>query len=235
MVTALRKALLRNLKQGLTVVGANLSTDALHQLQMVINYMKVGNWMRDHDFHFEQKVRGRTEVFDVVAERVRDRRVLYVELGVFEGASMRYWSNALRHPEAMLHGFDSFEGLPEDFDFRGRYTKGAFSLGGAIPVIDDPRVRFFKGWFQDTLPKYQVPEHEVLVINFDADLYSSTILGLNHLRPWIRAGTYIYFDELSRVEHEPCAFDEFMEQTGLRFRPVVADYSLNTAFFECVG
>src|SRR4030095_10735776 len=106
----------------------------------------------------------------------------------------QYWSRALKHPETKLHGFDSFEGLPEDFDMYGPYRKGTFSVQGAVPTIDDARICFFKGWFDEVLPTYSVPEHDVLVINMDADLYTSTICVLHHLRPWIRAGTFIYFD-----------------------------------------
>ena len=135
----------------------------------------------------------------------------------------------------MLHGFDSFEGLPEDFDVAGPYVKGTFATGGAMPRIDDPRVKFFKGWFEETLPSYRPPDHDVLVVCMDADLYSSTILVLRHLRQWIVPGSFIYFDDMSRPEHEPRAFDEFMKETGLSFRLVAADRSLNTAFFECVG
>ncbi len=227
--------LLGSFKQSLTSVGAHLSERTLHRAQMVVNYMRLGKWMRDHGFEFSNRVPHRNAVFEAVARQTRDKRVLYLEFGVFQGASMRYWSNALKHPQAMLHGFDSFEGLPEDFCVGGGYTKGRFSTEGAMPQLDDPRVRFFKGWFDQVLPTYQVPEHDTLVINIDADLYSSTIYVLDHLRPWIKRGTFIYFDDLSRPEHEAKAFDEFLRKTNLKFAPVCADQSLNTAFFECVG
>jgi hypothetical protein len=159
------------------------------------------------------------------------KKVLYLEFGVYRGASMRYWSNALKHPKAQLHGFDSFEGLPEDWCYsRG---KGAFNVGGQVPKMDDPRVRLFKGWFQETLPSYQPPEHEVLVVNMDADLYSSTIYVLRRLRPHIRPGTFLYFDDMGQPEHEPKALFEFLNEGGLALRVVCADYSLNNIFFEC--
>src|SRR3990170_1903637 len=142
----------------------------------------------------------------------------------------------LKSPDARLHGFDSFVGLPEDFDVGGGpLIKGTFSTQGMVPVVDDERVRFFKGWFDQVLPDYSVPEHEVLVINTDADLYSSTICVLRRLRPWIRRGSFIYFDQMSRIEPEPNAFGEFMRESGLKFRGVCADKSLNNAFFECVA
>jgi hypothetical protein len=216
----------------LTLIGARLSTGFLYQLQMVVNYMQLGHWMSAHGFYLDRRVINREAVFESVADQVRDKKVLYLEFGVYKGASIRYWSRELRHPEALLHGFDSFEGLPEDF---GRLRKGTFNVGGAIPEIDDPRVRFFKGWFEDSLPKYSVPPHEVLVITIDADLYSATKYVLRFLRPHLKVGTFIYFDDMSRPDHEPRAFDEFMCESGIKFKPVCADLSLNNAFFLCIG
>jgi hypothetical protein len=181
-------------------------------------------------------VRARKEIFAAVADGLRESRVLYLEFGVYKGSGMRYWSRALKHPEARLHGFDSFEGLPEDFDvFAGPYRKGFFSTEGQIPDIKDSRVRFFKGWFDQVLPTYQPPDHDTLVITLDADLYSSTICVFHHLGPWIRPGTFIYFDELSRLEHEAKAFDEFMKESGRKFELVCSDHSLNRAIFKCVA
>jgi hypothetical protein len=230
----MKTSLLQLFKRFLTIVGSHMSKRKLYQLQLVINYMKLGRWMAENDFQIESRVPDRSAVFAAVGEQIYDKQVLYLEFGVFKGASMRYWSSALKHPESRLHGFDSFEGLPEDFDIEGSYTKGTFDVGGEIPQIEDSRVQFFKGWFEDVLPTYQLPEHELLVIILDADLYSSTLYVLRHLRPAITPGTFIYFDDMARPDHEPRAFTEFMKESGLKFRLVSADYSLNAAFFECV-
>jgi hypothetical protein len=217
----------------LTRIGARTSKLQLYKLQALVNHLKLGRWMRDHDYHFDRPLPDRWDVFDVVLSRVQDKRVLYLEFGVFRGRTTRYWSAKLRNPEARLHGFDSFEGLPEEW---AEYAAGKiFNAAGEIPVIADPRVQFFKGWFDQVLPTYVVPEHEVLVLILDADLYSSTSYVLRHLRPYIRPGTFIYFDEMNHVDHEPRAFDEFMKETSLKFRPVAADRTLTYACFECVG
>ena len=62
-------------------------------------------------------------------------------------------------------------------------------MEGTVPVIEDSRVSFFKGWFSKTLPQYVLPPHERLFVNFDADLYSSTKTALDFLRPHISFGT----------------------------------------------
>ena len=230
-----RRLFLQSFKRFLTHIGAHIAPQRLHQLQMVVNYMQLGRWMRDNQFRVNLRVRDRSAVFDAVAKRISDKQVLYLEFGVFKGASMRYWSNSLKHPETQLHGFDSFEGLPEDFDNDGGpYVKGTFDLQGALPHIDDSRVRLFQGWFDKVLPNYEVSEHEVLVLVMDADLYSSTIYVLRHLRQYIKPGTFIYFDDMSRPDHEPRAFFEFMRESAAKFLVVCADYSLNCVFFECV-
>ncbi|TMM25517.1 MAG: class I SAM-dependent methyltransferase [Actinobacteria bacterium] len=219
----------------MTLTGARTPSGVLYSLQMALNYLRLGRWMREHGFEFTERLPRRGALYDFIAERIRDRKVLYLEFGVHRGWSMRYWSEALRHPEAMLHGFDSFVGLPEDFDAPGGYPKGHFSTGGAAPEIADSRVTFHVGWFEETLPSYELPEHEILVVNLDADLYSSTIYVLRHLRDEIHPGTLLFLDDMSRPDHEPKAFAEFMDESGLRFRPVAADRSLNHACFECVG
>jgi Macrocin-O-methyltransferase (TylF) len=215
------------------LLGARLSLSQLYGLQAAVNHLRLGRWMRDHGFRFERIVADRHEVFDAVVPRVQDRAVLYLEFGVYKGRTTRYWAGKLRHPDAQLHGFDSFEGLPEDW--AGRAPGKIFNAGGQIPVIDDPRVCFHKGWFNEVLPTYQVPEHELLLLIMDADLFSSTSYVLNHLRPFIGAGTLIYFDEMNHPDHEPKAFDEFMQATGLRFKPLCADRTLTYAIFECLG
>lgn len=231
----MRGILREYLKYCLTVIGARVKPHTHHQFLMVVNYMKIGLWMRNHGFNFDLRVRDRNEVFSVVANQITDKKVLYLEFGVFKGESMQFWSRELKHPSASLHGFDSFEGLPEDFDVDGPYTKGTFDVDGAIPQIEDQRVRFFKGWFDQTLINYTVPPHEVLVIVMDADLYSSTIYVLRHFKSIIREGTFIFFDEMSRPEHEPKAFDEFMKETGLKFIPICSDLGFNRVFFKCIG
>jgi hypothetical protein len=225
-------ALSRMVKRMLWPIGARLTSAQLYQIQGAVNSLKLGRWMHDHGFHFDRILPDRWQVFDVVIDRVRDRRVLYLEFGVFKGRTIRYWAGKLTHPETRLHGFDSFEGLPDAW---GPHTKGAFSVEGQIPQVDDPRVRFFKGWFEDTLADYQVPEHDVLVMIMDADLYASTAFVFTRLRPYIRPGTFIYFDEMNHVEDEPRAFEELIQASGLRFSPVCADRSMQRAIFECVG
>jgi hypothetical protein len=69
----------------------------------------------------------------------------------------------------------------------------------------------------------------------DADLYSSTKCVLEHLRPWIVQGTWLYFDEFSDARHEFRAFTEFVGDSSMRFRAVAeCDTMAQVAFVRVV-
>src|SRR4029077_14812552 len=129
-------------KQGLTMVGRNLSRSSLIRVQEAVNYLWVRRWMAGPGLGFPERVPDRNDVFVSVARRVADKKVLYLEFGVAAGETMRWWSSALKNPGSKLHGFDSFEGLPET---AGVWTKGEFSTGGKAPKIDDARISFYVG------------------------------------------------------------------------------------------
>jgi hypothetical protein len=217
-------------KHGLTRAGAACSRSTLLKLNSVLNYLWVGHWMKSRGFRVRRRVDAREQVFGIAAEEICDREVLYLEFGVYRGRSMRIWSSLLRNPRSSLQGFDSFEGLPESWDLSA--GKGHFALDGAIPVIEDSRVSFSKGWFSETLPRFVLPPHERLVVNFDADLYSSTKTVLDFLKPYISVGTYLYFDEFQAREHESKAFDEFLSETGWTFQVVAASRGLTNVLFQ---
>ena len=217
-------------KSWLTRVGAVTPEVAFHYLDAVLNYMGTGHWLKKKGYDTSRRVPTRFQVFDAAAAQAGEEKVLYLEFGVAQGGSMRYWSKLLQNPDAHLHGFDSFEGLPTHWT--SGHPQGYFSTGGKPPEIDDPRVEFFKGWFNETLPSYTPPAHERLIVNLDADLYSSTAFVLTHLRELIEPGTLVYFDEFNHRADELRAFDEFVSETGFRFRLVAATDDLVHVLFE---
>jgi hypothetical protein len=219
------------LKALLVDLGSRCGHRTLHFLSSSVNYLEVGYWMKSRGFHTARRVKRRRELFDQIARKVGSREVLYLEFGVAKGASMRYWSDLLSNPKASLHGFDTFEGLPEEWRHA---DKGAYSAEGHLPEIPDQRVRFFKGLFQETLPEYVVPEHDTLIINIDCDLYSSTRFVLNSLADRIRPGTFLYFDEFSDPRNEMRAFNELLIATKKRFSLLGATRSYGQVSFECI-
>jgi hypothetical protein len=205
----------------------------IHQLNAATNYLEVGRWCESHGFDASHRFKDRYELFDLVRKEVEDKEVAYLEFGVWKGETTRYWSKSLKNPNSVLHGFDSFEGLPERWNLSS--GEGAFSVDGQIPQIDDPRVKFFKGWFNETLATYQVPQREVLVVNLDADIYSSTKTVLDALEKDIKPGSFLYFDEFCDRAHELRAFDEYLERTNAKFRLVAATETLLHVVFQRIG
>lgn len=114
-----------------------------------------------------------------------------LEFGVNRGGTINQLRNTL--PEQYkLYGFDSFEGLPEDWSGT-KEKKGAMSTKGVIPKIAG--VTFYKGWFTDTIPQYKQIAQPIALLHVDCDLYSSTIEVLYELKDYIMSGTIIVFDE----------------------------------------
>lgn len=219
----------------LTRIGEHCSQFRIHQINSTATYLELGRWFRHGGFKIPPRVPGtcessRRQLFNLMAAELGDRKVLYLEFGVSKGTSIRYWSGLLKNSGSMLHGFDSFEGLPEEFNMT--HGRSAFSTHGVVPTIEDERVTFFKGWFEETLARYSVPDHDVMVVNLDADLYSSTKTVLQFLKTHLSVGTYLYFDEFNDRHHELRAFDEFLKETPLKFRVVGVNQILSHVCFQ---
>ncbi|MDH3635822.1 MAG: TylF/MycF family methyltransferase [Gammaproteobacteria bacterium] len=229
----MKARLLKYFKKYLTIVGARMPVYGLFASQMIVNYMKLGRWYIDNNFELPSRSVDRDAVFQRVVDIIGGDEVLYLEFGVHKGASMKFWSAALTNKNTNLIGFDSFEGLPEAWGDDANYQKGALDVGGKLPDINDVRVKFQKGWFEETLPVFEFPEYETLIIMLDADLYSSTKYVLVTLNSRITTGTYIFFDDMNRPEHEPKAFHEYIIETGKSFELIATDYALNRSFFRC--
>lgn len=148
---------------------------------------------------------------------LRQRRItgLVMEFGVASGKSINFLARHL--PDERLYGFDSFEGLPEDWIHTHR--KGHFAQ--AIPEVE-PNVELVVGLFGDALPGFLAHHGDpVSYLHIDCDLYSSTKEIFELLGDRIRAGTVIVFDEYfnypSWREHEYKAFMEFVEARNVEF------------------
>lgn len=140
---------------------------------------------------------------------------LVLEFGVRHGNSIRQIAGLAKQ---QVHGFDSFEGLPEAWHNEAR---GSYSTRGVMPQVPD-NVTLHSGWFEHTLPEF-LAQHEgpARLINVDCDMYSSTCTVLEQLAPRIVPGTVIVFDEyignLHWREDEFKAFQEAVTQYGWRY------------------
>jgi hypothetical protein len=163
-------------------------------------------------------VRGQASPFAVLAHCLDEVAVdgLYLEFGVYSGTTINFIASRVA---ATVHGFDSFEGLPEQW---GNVPAGKFTRHGDLPEVRD-NVALHVGWFDKTLPDFlEANGGNAAFIHIDSDLYSSARTVLESLRPRIVPGTVIVFDEFFNYpgwqEHECKAFQEFIRSTGLAFR-----------------
>jgi O-methyltransferase len=153
---------------------------------------------------------GRLEMWRFVQEHYfQNAAIDYLEFGVAEGSSVKYWTGLNTHSESRFLGFDSFEGLPEDW--RGDKKKGYFDAGGRLPRTSDPRVQFIKGWFENTIPSFVhgLVLKNRLLIHIDCDLYAGAMLALVYLTPFMFPGTILMFDEFSDRDNEFKAFKDW--------------------------
>jgi len=134
----------------------------------------------------------------------------YFEFGVAAGHSFRWWVSNSQNRENRFFGFDTFEGLPENW---GTFKRNDMSSG--IPQIDDSRVKFLKGLFQDTLPGFLKDFSEISgrkkIIHLDADLFTATLFALVNMAPYLKKGDILIFDEFNVPDHEFLAFRIFTE------------------------
>lgn len=131
---------------------------------------------------------------------------LVLEFGVCHGTSIRQIAALVN---ADVHGFDSFEGLPEAWHHD---PKGSYSTHGALPSVPN-NVTLHAGWFEDTLPKFlEENSGPVRFANIDCDLYSSTKTILELLAQRIVPGTVIVFDEyIGNLKWREDEFKAFQE------------------------
>jgi len=168
--------------------------------------------------------------FDRAIELSIQDRPFY-EFGVFTGESFKYLINAF----GKGFGFDTFEGLPEDW---GEEKAGSYSSGGNIPEAAGGE--FIVGKFEDTLPSFfSEPRLLASVINFDADLYSSTICALNFSKPVIDRHTILIFDEFIVNEHweqdEYKALNEFCVANNYTFEVLAVSFFTKQVAVKLVG
>ena len=155
---------------------------------------------------------------------------LILEFGVGYGESIRRLASLT---DQTIHGFDSFQGLPESWL---HLPKGAFNANGAPPSAPD-HVHFHTGLFNETLPSFLLTKSEeqpIKFLNVDCDLYSSTKAIFDLIESRIVPGTVIFFDEYFGFNdwrnHEFKAFQEAVKRNGWRYDYLAVNiYAYNAA------
>ena len=149
-------------------------------------------------------------------EKVGTSPIDYFEFGVAGGYSFKWWLAHNSNPDSRFYGFDTFEGLPEDF---GPFAKGTMAAALESLNVTDSRANFYKGLFQDTLnpflEKYENKRRKL--IHMDADIFSATLFSLSQLYKYLKDGDIIFFDEFAVPTHEFRAFKIFTESFHVNY------------------
>jgi hypothetical protein len=167
--------------------------------------------------------KSREKLWDFCIKRIPNLQIeggIIAEFGVWKGESINYF--AKKCPKTQIYGFDSFEGLEEDW--HGYVLpNGTFNTNGKIPKCQK-NVELHKGWFENTLPSFieKLDHSKIQILHMDADTYKPTAFVLNSIAKNLGPGTIIIFDEYFGYpnfrSHEFKAWNEFVNLTRIQFR-----------------
>ena len=163
----------------------------------------------------------KSDFFNSAIKLSENSRPFY-EFGVWRGNSFKYLINTYKKG----FGFDTFTGLPEKWS--DSQPIGTYSSYGVVPKIDGGE--FIVGKFEETLPNFFSKERPIAsLINFDADLYSSTLCALKNSNKVIDDKTILIFDELIMTstweEDEYKALNEFCTNMGFSYEVLAISFT----------
>lgn len=122
---------------------------------------------------------------------------LVLEFGVFNGDSINALADAftLMKDPRQIFGFDSFEGLQEDW-VGHECLAGTFDRQGTLPSVRDS-VTLIPGWIDRTLPAFLSSHQDpIALLHIDTDTYTPCKLILELVEARLQPGSVIIFDEL---------------------------------------
>jgi hypothetical protein len=164
-----------------------------------------------------------------------DSDELLLDLGVWLGWSTRLISDASGR---QVYGFDTFEGLAEDWqiDDQMLLKQGTFSLAeplaqrtmrdtgvtleDGIPAPLGRKVQFIKGRTYETLDPFlaERPAAPISLFHMDLDTYESCLHALETCKDHFVEGSVLVFDEYLVTNAEMLAFFEFQSKYELEWR-----------------
>jgi hypothetical protein len=199
-------------------------------LTNAVNMGHLSQWRKQHpvngynDFYQEKwDYNRRYNLYEAVAkqEGLFDQPIDYLEFGVASAVSFKWWLTRNSNSASRFFGFDTFEGLPEEW---GPYEKGAMAHTLESLNINDPRTSFYKGLFQDTFIPFleQYDNRNRKLIHIDSDLFSSALFVMTQLYRFLKPGDILLFDEFAVPQHEFFAFKIFTESFYIDYEVIGA-------------
>ena len=121
-----------------------------------------------------------------------DVKLLCLEFGVWKGDSI----NLLSKYTNKIYGFDSFEGLKDDWHGFSGIAEESFNLNKKLPKVNK-NVELIPGWIEETLDKFlDENKFKIKFINIDVDTYKTSKYILERINPLLVENAIIIFDEL---------------------------------------
>jgi hypothetical protein len=220
---------IRKIKSNLIRLRFHIIFEPFSKALITMAYIsKLSKWVRQtpkpgyNDFYSKQHdYNKRYELYNHILHSETLSEIYYIEFGVAQGRSFKWWVENIKNEDSLFVGFDTFSGLPEDW---GYFKKGDMSAHDTFPDLDDKRCRFVKGIFQETLPSFlkEFKTDSRKVIHMDADIYTSTLFALTMMGPHINKDDIIIFDEFNVPLHEFKAFTEFLSSYYIKVRLIGA-------------
>ena len=154
-----------------------------------------------------------------------------IECGVYRAGITLVMADTLRSSGSskIIHGFDSFEGMPEALNQDALptgqivYHQGVLSTTSLVMVMEkmkvfghQDRVVFHKGFFQDTMPGAISADSRFSFVLIDCDQYAGTKFCLEFLYEKVNPGGMILIDDYFLPENldtpgVKIAVDEFLQ------------------------
>lgn len=176
-----------------------------------------------------------------IAEKIKITQGSIVECGVWRGGMIAAIAEVLgKEREYFL--FDSFEGLPEAKEIDGKraikwqndkespyyydnakaeieFAQRAMTLSGA------KNVQFIKGWFSESLAKYD-GQQQIALLRIDCDWYDSVMACLDKLFPLVVPGGIIIIDDYFSWDGCSIATHDFLSRHRLPNRIIGHEHQL---------
>lgn len=184
------------------------------------------------------KIRGHTLLWEasrLTRPSLQDPGELLLDLGVWLGWSTRLIADA---SDRMVYGFDTFEGLVEDWQIDDQIVikQGTFSLAEplaqrfmrdtgvsldeGLPATLGRRVQFVMGSTYETLAPFLAERTgaPIALFHMDLDTYESCLHALETCKDRFVEGSILVFDEFLVTNGEMRAFFEFHSKYELEYR-----------------
>ena len=161
-------------------------------------------------------------IYRAILNNAGDSRNLFLEFGVYTGGSINLFSKQLKNINETIYGFDTFEGLTEDWLTHVFFPKGSLSLNNKLPKVAKNAI-LIKGKIQDTLDNFLKDnlKKKILFAHMDMDTYASTKFALAKIKPFLEKGSVILFDEFygypNWQQEEYKAFTEVFKENEYKF------------------